>query len=481
MAYFKRRRFGRRKFRDLERVQEPRIITFIPRRMDLIPDGVRVKLPMYHTEDLTLFTSRFPLPIFRTMNLQKFDNQFWRRIMYRGASVDSGELQQRFPNNHWSVDRPFGNAAEALSYLAAKYKTAILNGSKGSIGVSVHTYVDPLAPSGDVENPGPGIPIDCWLGSPETPKEALSLADYWSPAHTYLNSGSEPPDLEITWAMRQFHDADFFAKSYYGSSTLLNNTTSVDSEAEMPWGYHSTLRPLATPARPNLRWLMEQTASEKPWNFRHLVIHPNAPGRKMSFPHSAEFSTVYNPQAYWGSFVKYERTLEDDLEDKISPQDFMDAIKTYSIMKFDATGGYENELWQADLAYPASNPTITTNTLSMPTVESFPLASNAILDDLTKATEAAGEGRGYALGQLQKHLWVCLTPRVVSDDADASWCWPSFVSEDILNPMTDLDANIAEYRKGLTFRFGFKYKFYMILTNRVDTEDPFDVLTTDDS
>lgn len=460
----------------MEREAGSRVMTFIPRRMDLVPEAVRAALPLYYSEDLTLFTSHFPLPIFRTVNLMKFDYKWFRQIMFQGAGLDTGQFESRFPNNHWSVNHPFGVCADGLAYLASKYKQAVLNGSKATVGVTVRMYVDPLVPpalagvgTGGVL-PGPGIPIDCWFGSPETPREMRALASYWSPVRTYLNEGDESVDVASSYTQRQFQDETFYAKSAYGTSSIYSNPTDLNSEAEMPWGYHTNLLPVggATPDRPDLKWLMQQTTEEGPNRFKHRILFPSAPGRKFSYGSSASMKAVYNPQAYWGSFIKQERVIEDDLQDKVSPQDHLDAIKAYNVAPT-TEGVVVRETWDAGAG--AQFPS--TQGFSTIAGQNFAVASNTLFDTIV-ATEANGEGGGLAYNQIMPHLWVCMFPRNTSDSIDQSWTWPAFY--DSSGEMTDLDAAEWQRRQGITFSFGVKQKFYLMFTDRVDAEDVNDVL-----
>lgn len=472
MAFYRRRAIGKRKFRALERDAGERVVTFIPRRMDLVPEAVKCALPLYYSEEMCLFNRRFPLPIYRTINLMRFDWHWFRRIMFSTGGVDPGEFLQRFPNNHWSVDHPFGVSAVGLPYLASKYQHCVLNGSKATIAVAVRMRFEGTMPLDTVAGePGhPGIPIDCWLGSPASPAEVLALRAFWQGIR-FLQEMDENTDTSQTFTQRQFNDEKFYAKNLYGSSNQLDNPTDLDSLTEMPWGAVPILRPgngsTTDPARPSLRWLMQQTVEEGPNRFRHKILFPKSPASGKLYGHSAEMKAVYNPQAYWGSFIKTERIVEADLEDKVDPQDHMDAIKLYEL-NLDTQSNVPGEAWSTAVdSAPSSNP-VTIDELSPPTNV---IATNTLFTP-SVATEANGEGGGYAYNQLMPHLWVYLQPHNTTDSPNVSWAWPEF-------PTDDLDATELYRRQGLTFTFGVKQKFYMIFTNRRDTEDMNDVLIDD--
>lgn len=469
MAYFRRKRIGKRKFRALERDSGERIESFIPRRMDLVPDAVRCALPIYYTEDLTLFTAHFPFPIYRTVNLMKFAYHWYRRVMMDDGSPATGAFQQRFPNNHWSVDHPFGVQAEGLPYLASKYQNCLLNGSKATIGVTVRMRADPLlSVTGGAQATNPGIPIDCWLGSPASPKEMRALQSYWAPIR-YLQEMDESVETMTNAVIRQFHDGSWWAKSLYGSSRQLVAPGDLDTAAEMPWAVHSNLMPESggQPSRPELRWLMQQTTEEGPNRFKHSILFPSAPGRKPTYKNSASMKAVYNPQAYWGSFIKEERVIEPDLEDKVDPRDFMDALKLYELSSSTA-GSILTETWSTDDGTEAQS---TSDIAVIPEGIEVISAANSMFD-LGHVTEADGEGGGLRMDQIMPHLWLILIPRNTTDDPDTSWTWPS-------TAVDDLDGSESERRLGLQLTFGVKQKFYMIFMNRRDSEDMNDVLTED--
>lgn len=458
---YRRRRIYKRKFRRLEDEGKDYIVRLDPRTMDLVPDAVVVKLTGYYSEDLLLHTDNFPLPIYRTVCLDSLRRRFFTRHLMNDGTIAANEVQQRYPNNHYSVDHPLGWEFPFLAQLAKKYSRAQVNGAKASIGVRVTSNVRSVLDANTSDNGNRGMPIDCWFGSPANPRELLAVSQYWSPVREYLNESYADVDTNGATGLvprQEMQDSTMWATKLYGQTNAIQPSTHVYS----PGPYYRPASNTAT--RPNLRWLFQQTSEESPTNYKHVLINVKAPEDNAG-RNSADFTAVYNPKAYWGSFIK-EEAVHQSLDYRVPPEEHLEAIKDRIIS---ATTATNYQLRNHVINGASVDPTATNETLNA--VGSLDVTS-VTWPNSFRTTLPAGYGNGYRYDQLEKHLWILLVPRGIDPDPNASYAWPAMSA----TPSNDFDNLVVGLQKGINFRFGIKHKVYLVLHTRRDSEDFNDVV-----
>lgn len=472
MTYYRRRRYiGKRKFDNLAREDRDYIQTFIPRRMDLIPDAVRFKSRWFYTQEMVLTQNFFPHPIWRTINMEQLTRRYYARTRMGDGSVESAaaagtmpallDVQQEHPNSHWSLEAPLGVEGEAMSYFASRYKLAMNNGSKATLAVSVRTNLQAVvSTSSGTERLG--IPIDCWFGSPASVNELVALNSRWAPIIPYLNEQTVSASSSDMAAPIHWQNSALNATNYWGSSSPVA-VGAACTQTTAPWAYNALTRPDEA-ARPNLRWLFQQTAEEAPRNYKHVCLYAVGPQDiNRGLPHSADFSAVYNPVAYYGQAIKSE-IAQLSLANQFDPRTFLDMLRLYKVSTSNQTTYTHHE----------HNVTTGATTSSSPTITSPPINQNftATTNNLAAYTpNSNSDFATYTVGGVAKHLWVVLVPRVMAGNPDWSWTWPGQPFAE-----NDMDAASGALYGGLRFVFGMKCTHYVTFTDKRDTQEIHDVI-----
>jgi hypothetical protein len=452
MAYRRRRYAGKRKFRALAKEADDYVKTFIPRRMELMPDSLRIKLPIFYQQTITIMTNRFPCPIYRTVDLSGPVHRWENRHVMDTATDDAALYNQEFPNSHYSKDHPNGVSAEYLNRLSLFYSTLVSNGSKVSLTVSAAHRSQTSVSFGATQS-SPGIPIDCWLGCPATVAELKAISAKWEPLRTVLSPDptSVYSEDHLDFMGTQLNYAVWNAKRDWGTDGARTYTTQAGS----PWYFHATEMNAGT--RPDLTYLMRELTSEAPGNYRHFMYRSQTSDSvKTDYMPRATF--VHNPYAYWQEFIKKEVTNNTSVE--VNPQEMMDAIRTFNLgVPADVTT-YDN----MELSSTKVNGSVTATGTSVSsgwTTSRGTITRHAGFTGYNPVD--TGDAGTSTVLEVLPHAWIMLVPRVLVNVPGESWTWPLTTSYGA----DETEALGAYSFQGcMTVTFGIRVKYYCIFTNR---------------
>lgn len=450
-----RRRF-KRKFRALEKHDPYRLVTFIPRRMDLLPDAIKIKLPRFFRQEMCLVADGFPLPVMRSIPMWNPGSIFTSRGVVAVGPL--GNDAPDFPNSHYSIENPIACTTEYLGQLSRFYRSVHVNGAKAHIDVALTSNIASAVSSTDATGTAaPGIGVDCWIGCPQESIEWDVLEDN-IPEMAYLRS---PYDL--------LYDSTVPTVSQWHPSVQLTDTSLI---AKHQWG-----NPMASPStalwgaqavngtRKDWTWFMKQTAQEKPWAYKHGLIYVASPEDSRSYKHNKlGFKGVYNPQLYWRRQI-FEFLDEESAGDPASMQAILDDLKALNLADSGVQTDANQTSWRPDTGAVAA------------TTVPAPIAQQIGVTSGPWAPTINGNYDPETLKFVNRlpHIWMMLVPRYVgSNRPDLSYTWPYYAMTDFGD---DTAFSAKEAYGSIKITTVCKVKYYCILRNLVSgfsLDDVFD-------